>query len=138
MLKRAHRLCILASVLLFFALTIPSINAQTTYGSIIGTVTDPSGATVSGTQVTLTDLGTTEKRTETTNSAGLYQFVNLTPGQYSVSVENPGFKRIVRTPITVETQTTTRIDLALEVGQVSQTVEVTSQTPLLTPESSTL
>ncbi|MBV9083016.1 MAG: carboxypeptidase regulatory-like domain-containing protein [Acidobacteriaceae bacterium] len=113
-------------------------NAQTTYGSIVGTVTDPSGSAVAGTEVVLTNLGTGEKRTEPTNSDGLYQFVNILPVQYSVSIEKPGFKRVVRTPITVETETTTRIDLTLQVGEVSQTVEVTAQTPLLQPETSSL
>lgn len=138
MLKRAHCLCFLIPALLCLAVAVSSLNAQTTFGSIVGTVSDPSGAAIGNTPVTLTNLGTTEKRTEITNSDGLYQFVNLAPGQYSVEVEKPGFKRVLRTPVTVQTQTTSRIDVSLEVGQVSQTVEVTAQTPLLTPESSTL
>jgi hypothetical protein len=138
MLKNAHRLCSLVVALLLLAATIHPSFAQTTFGSIVGTVTDPSGAAIANTQVTLTNLGTNETRTETTIADGLYQFVNLPPGQYSVSVEKPGFKHIVRSPVTVQTQTTTRIDMALEVGQVSQTVEVTAQTPLLTPEQSSL
>jgi len=83
-------------------------------------------------------LGTNEKRTQPTNGDGLYQFVNVTPGQYSVEVQKPGFKRILRSPITVETQSTSKIDIPLQVGDVSQTVEVTAQTPLLQPESSSL
>jgi hypothetical protein len=74
----------------------------------------------------------------TTNSDGLYQFVNVTPGQYSVSVEKTGFKRIVRSPVRVETESTAKIDLSLQVGELTQTVEVTAQTPLLQPESSSL
>src|SRR6185312_13014146 len=112
--------------------------AQTTFGSIVGNVIDASGSAVPNTDVTLTNLGTNEKRTGTTNGDGLYQFVNLPPGQYSVGIEKPGFKRIVRSPVTVQTQTTIKIDLALEIGDVSQTVEVTAQTPLLQPESSSL
>jgi len=79
----------------------------------------------------LTNLGTNEKRTQPTNGDGLYQFVNVTPGQYSVQVQKPGFKRVLRSPIAVETQSTSKIDIALEIGDVSQTVEVTSQAPLL-------
>jgi hypothetical protein len=93
---------------------------------------------VASTDVTLTNLGTNEKRTSTTNSDGLYQFVNVTPGQYSVSVEKTGFKRIVRSPVRVETESTAKIDLSLQVGELTQTVEVTAQTPLLQPESSSL
>ncbi len=138
MWKKALFRCSLLAVFVLLAVTIPFANAQTTFGSIVGTVSDPSGAAIGNTQVTLTNLGTSEKRTETTNSEGLYQFVNLPPGQYSVEIEKPGFKHVIRTPVTVQTQTTSRIDMALEVGQVTQTVEVTAQTPLLTPESSTL
>ena len=58
--------------------------------------------------------------------------------RYSVTVENPGFKRVVRSPVTVQTGTTSKIDVALEVGAVNQTVEVTAQTPLLAPETSSL
>ena len=93
---------------------------------------------MSSTEVTLTNLGTNEKRKETTNAGGLYRFVNVVPGQYSVEVKKTGFKRILRSPVTVETQSTSKIDLALQVGELTQTVEVTSQTPLLQPESSSL
>ena len=121
---------------MFFAASLS--HAQTTFGSIVGNVTDASGSAVPNTDVTLTNLGTNEKRTAATNGDGLYQFVNLPPGQYSVGVEKTGFKRVLRSPVTVQTQTTIKIDLALEVGEVTQTVEVTAQTPLLQPESSSL
>ncbi len=137
MFKRLLRSTLLGAVasILF---TAPHLNAQTTFGSVVGNVSDPSGAAISNTEVVLTNLGTNEKRTETTNADGLYQFVNVSPATYSVSIEKPGFKRTVRTPVTVETGTTSKIDLALEVGAVNQTVEVTAQTPLLAPESSSL
>ena len=112
--------------------------AQSTFGSVVGTVIDASGSAVPDTTVALTNLGTNEKRTQPTNGDGLYQFVNVTPGQYSVQVQKPGFKRVLRSPIAVETQSTSKIDIALEIGDVSQTVEVTSQAPLLQPESSSL
>ena len=137
MFERVRSLSLLAAVVAFL-LAAPVTYAQTTFGSIVGNVTDPSGAAVGNTEVTLTNLGTNEKRTDTTSSDGLYQFVNLPPGQYSVGVQKPGFKGVLRSPVTVQTQTTTKIDLALQVGEVSQTVEVTSQTPLLQPETSTL
>jgi Carboxypeptidase regulatory-like domain len=133
------RLCCLWSVLLLALVSIASISsAQTTFGSVVGTVTDASGAAIANTQVTLTNVGTNEKRTETTNADGLYQFVNVLPGQYTVEVAQSGFNRIVRGPFAVETQSTARIDLALQVGEVTQTIEVTAQTPLLQPETSSL
>jgi hypothetical protein len=116
----------------------PRLYSQTTFGSIVGNITDTTGAAVPATPVVLTNLGTAEKRTESTNADGLYQFVNVLPGQYSIEVKKEGFKRVLRSPIVVQTQTTSKIDVALEIGNVSQTVEVTAQTPLLQPESSSL
>ncbi|MGH9614410.1 MAG: carboxypeptidase-like regulatory domain-containing protein, partial [Bryobacteraceae bacterium] len=125
MFKRKFPLFFLgAAFLLFFAASVS--HAQTTFGSIVGNVTDASGSAVPTTDVTLTNLGTNEKRIAATNSDGLYQFVNLPPGQYSVGVEKAGFKRVLRSPVTVQTQTTIKIDLTLEVGEVTQTVEVTA------------
>ena len=132
MFKRSLCLCLLGAVAGFLSV-VPRINSQTTFGSVVGTVTDPSGAAIPNTEVILTNLGTNEKRTETTNADGLYQFVNVAPAQYSVSIEKPGFKRVLRSPVTVQTQTTSKIDIALEVGAVSQTVEVTAENGGPTP-----
>ena len=88
--------------------------------------------------MTLTNLGTSEKRTQASGSDGLFTFVNLFPGQYRIDVEKQGFKHFVRTPITVEVQQTSRIDATLQVGEVSETVEVTAETPLLQSETSSL
>ena len=83
---------------------VPSLQSQTTFGSVVGTVADASGAAMAGTQVVLTNIGTNEKRTQTTNEEGLYQFLSIAPGQYSAEVSKPGFKRVLRSPITVETE----------------------------------
>ena len=66
--------------------------AQSFYGSIVGTVNDPSSAIVPGAKVTLTNTGTGEHRSTQTNSTGGYQFVNLIPSTYKVDVEMPGFQ----------------------------------------------
>jgi hypothetical protein len=114
-------------------------SAQTFYGSIVGTVTDASGALMPGAKVTVANLGTAETHSMATNNEGLYQFVNLVPGRYRVEVEKAGFKRFTREPITVEVQSAVRIDVTgLEAGAVTQTVEVTGETPLLQPETSSL
>jgi hypothetical protein len=115
-----------------------SAYAQSTYGTIAGSVTDSSGAVVTDANVTLTNLGTSEKRTQSSGSDGLFTFVNLFPGQYRIDVQKQGFKHFIRTPVTVEVQQNTRIDAALTVGEVSQVVEVTSETPLLQTESASL
>src|SRR5438046_5513244 len=107
------------------------LQGQSTYGSITGSVTDPSGAAIADAQVTLTNMGTAEKRTQSTGSDGLYSFVNLNPGQYRVNVEKSGFKHFARPGVAVEVQQSARIDAPLTVGQVIETVEVSHETPLL-------
>ena len=115
----------------------PYSQGQSTYGSITGSVLDASGAAITDAQVTLTNLGTQEKRTQPSGADGLFTFVNLFAGQYRIDAEKPGFKHFVQ-QVTVQVQQTARIEATLQVGQVSQTVEVTSETPLLQPETSSL
>jgi len=114
------------------------LQAQTTYGSITGSVTDPSGASIAGAQVTLTNLGTSEKRTQQTGNDGLYLFPNLIPGRYSIVVEKPGFKHYSRPEIVVDVNQSAHVDASMEVGNVNQTVEVTAETPLIQTETSSL
>ena len=114
------------------------LNAQSTYGSISGAVTDPTGLAIAGAKVTLTNLGTAEKRTESSGDDGHFTFVNLFQGQYRIDVEKEGFKHFARPSVVVQVQQDTHIDAALTVGQVTEVVEVTSETPLLQTESSSL
>src|SRR5580704_9742564 len=114
------------------------LSAQSTFGSISGTVADTSGAAVPDAQVTLTSSGTGAKQTYTTSGDGLYSFVNLNPGEYRLDVEKAGFKHVKRESVVVQVQQAVRIDVAMEVGAVNQTVEVTAETPLLTPTSTSL
>src|SRR5712671_5770413 len=116
----------------------PRLSAQTTYGSIAGTVADSSGAAISDAQVTLANVDTGEKRVQQSGTDGLYSFVNLLPGRYRIDVEKTGFKRIARPEVIVEVGQVVRIDLALQVGEVTQTIEVTGETPQLQSESSTV
>jgi hypothetical protein len=111
---------------------------QAFFGSIIGNVTDPSGGAIPAASVTLVNLGTGDRRTAQTDDSGVYQFVNLLPGQYRVEVEKTGFRRFTREPITVEVQSAVRIDVSMLVGDVSQTVEVSAATPLLETETTSL
>ncbi len=111
---------------------------QTFYGSIVGTVSDPSSSAMPEANVTLINLGTADRRASQTDASGNYQFVNLVPGQYRVEVERSGFRRFIREPITVEVQSAVRIDVAMQVGDVTQTVEVSEQTPLLQTENAAL
>jgi Carboxypeptidase regulatory-like domain/TonB dependent receptor len=131
----AFRLALCFCLILIFSVP---VRAQTTYGSITGTVTDSSGAAITDAQVTLTNLGTSDNRIESTGADGLYSFVNLLPGRYSIDVEKSGFKRTARPEVIVEVGQTARIDLTMQVGDVTQTVEVTGETPQLQSETSSL
>src|SRR3981081_3076864 len=133
----SRRFCA-AFIVVFVTLSCLGVRAQSTYGAIVGSVTDSSGAAITDANVTLTNVGTSEKRTQSSGSDGLFTFVNLFPGQYRIDVEKPGFKHFVRTGLTVEVQQSTHIDAALQVGEVSQVVEVTAETPLLQSETSSL
>ncbi len=115
-----------------------TLQAQTFYGSIIGNAADTNGAIVANAKVTLTNLGTTERRIAETDSDGNFKFVNLVPGNYRVEVEKSGFKRLTREPVVVEVQGAVRIDVGLEVGDLQQVVEITAQTPLLQPDTTSL
>ena len=112
--------------------------AQSTYGTVSGTILDSSGGAIADVQVTLTNMGTAEKRTQTTGADGLYQFANLFPGRYRVDAEKAGFKHTSHADVVVEVQQTSRIDMTMQLGQVTQTVEVTGETPLMQPDTSSL
>lgn len=127
-----------AAVALLSALTPRASFGQNVYGSIAGTITDASGSVIQGANVTLTNLETAETHNMATTGSGEYTFVNILPGRYKIEAEKTGFKKVVRSPIIVEIESGLRVDIALEVGAVSQTVEVTSAAPLLQPETSSL
>ncbi len=129
------KLSVCAASIAVFASPLP---AQTFYGSIVGTVSDPSGSSVPQANITLTNLGTADRRTQQSDAAGIYQFVNLVPGQYKLEVEKTGFRRFSREPITVEVQSAVRIEVPMQIGEVSQTVEVVAQTPLMQTETASL
>jgi hypothetical protein len=107
-------------------------------GSVAGTVTDPSGAIVVGAQVALTDASTNAQRTATSNEAGRYIFPNLPPGTYSMTTTREGFRVAKISSMTVNVGTTLTVDVAMELGTVSQTVEVVATTSELQVTNSTI
>ena len=109
--------------------------AQSFYGGIAGTVTDATGAIVPGATVTVTNLGTNEVRTAQSGASGEYRFVDLLPAAYKIAIESKGFKRFEVQSMQVQVDNTLRVDARLEVGSATETVEVTTQTPLLQTES---
>jgi Carboxypeptidase regulatory-like domain/TonB dependent receptor len=116
----------------------PPSYAQSTYGSISGTITDSGGGSLADVHVTLTNLETGQKLNQDTTSDGLYLFSFLLGGHYRVDAEKAGFKRTSQVDVVVQLQQTSAINLTLQLGEVSQTIEVTGETPLLQPDSSSL
>lgn len=117
------------AILVCFA-TIPAFG-QAVSGSILGTITDVTGASVPNAKITITDQNTGFTRSDQTNQSGNFGFPNLPPGTYRLSAELTGFRRAERASIIVDANNTVRVDLALQPGQVSETVEVTAAAPPL-------
>jgi len=110
----------------------PSISsAQAVSGSLLGNITDTSGAAVPGTTITATEVETNVSRTAVSNEAGYYLFTSLVNGRYSVTAELQGFKKVVRQNVKVDVNSTIRVDVVLEVGAVSESVTVSVETPVL-------
>src|SRR2546423_1820404 len=110
--------------------------AQTTTGSIVGTVTDATGAAVPGASVTITNVDTGAVTKTTTDSSGNYAVTPLPVGHYSVTVEAQGFKKSVNSGITLNVQDRIGVNVALEVGQLTETVEVVGAAPALQTDTS--
>jgi hypothetical protein len=128
---------LLLSAFLFCALGAVSVQAQTNYGTIVGTVTDSSGASLANATVTVTNNGTAATQTTTTGASGTYNFINLNPGSYSVTVTDTGFSTSTNNAIDVKIGGSTRVNVALTVGNVATSVTVNaSQNDLQTDSAS--
>lgn len=121
----------LLSVTLVLVLVARKANGQVLYGSIIGNVTDSSGASVPGAVVKLTQTETNLSREIITNSAGAYVYNDAPAGTYHVSISKEGFQSFTARDIVVQNNTAIRVDATLNVGTASQTVEVTAQAAAL-------
>jgi hypothetical protein len=115
-----------------------STQGQSTTGRILGTLTDQSGAAVAGASVVVTDVQRGTSRTMTTDESGGYAGPDLQPGTYRIHVEVKGFKSVERPNVQIEVATDVRVDFTLQPGQVSETVTITEEVPLINPTSATL
>jgi len=104
-------------------------------GTIVGMVTDPTGSSVVGAAVTITNVATNEVSRATTDAAGAYYVPNLRPGQYQVTVEAPGFKKFIREAVPLQIDQRARVDAALTLGPTMETIEVTAAAPVLQTET---
>src|SRR5450759_961667 len=127
-MKGLRTICALCALLL---LTAGFGYSQAVNATLLGTVTDSSGAIVPNAKVTITEVNTGINRSGQTNESGNYTFPDMPPGQYSVTVEVSGFKKETRKDIALTVNSSTRIDVQLTPGNVTETVEVTGAPALL-------
>jgi hypothetical protein len=116
----------------------PLARAQAVTGTILGTVTDNSGGVMPGVTVTVTQVDTGRTRTYVTDANGEYTAPSVPTGTYKVNVELQGFKTVLLEGVTVSVDQRVRVDARLEVGNMTETVEIVAQTPLVQPNSSDL
>ena len=125
--------------LIFLLAFIPGMMlAQLDRGSIVGTVTDPSSASIPGVKLEIRNAATGAAYNAETNESGQYAVPNLPAGPYVITFEAGGFKKLVRKNLEVRVADTLRVDVRLEVGSVSESVEVTAEAPRLSTDSPTI
>lgn len=130
-MRYLRSICVL---FLLAAVAASSAFSQAVNGTIIGTVTDVSGAAIPNAKVTLTETNTKIAHSKPTNAAGVYNFPDMPPGTYQVMVEVTGFKKEIRDGIILEANTSPRVDMQLVPGEVTQTIEVSGVAAVLQTE----
>jgi hypothetical protein len=131
---------LISSLLVFFslALSVPALHAQVLYGSIVGTVTDQSGAVIPKAQIKASNPATGEVREATTDAEGRYTIGNAVAGTYDVQVSAPGFRQVTTTGVAATINTVTRVDVQMQVGAQTQEINVSGMaTALQTDKSDT-
>ena len=122
---------LLALSLLMLTLSVIAFGQSTTTGSIGGVVTNPNKEVVPGASVTVRNLDTNKEDSATTDDTGRFKAVNLQPGNYTVTVNSPGFSAMTTDRVVVEVGRETNLEIALSVGPVSGSVEVTADAPVI-------
>ncbi len=121
--RETHLIAALLLLLLGFS---SQMQGQTLYGSLVGTATDPSGATVPNVAVTATNVETGQSRQDVTDQSGRYNIQDLLPGNYTVRMTAQGFRPVEATGIRITPNTISRIDQSLELGQTTEQVDVSA------------
>src|SRR3954451_19693464 len=122
----------------FLLLCATAGRAQTATGSIVGTVTDSSGAAVASAKVTVTNASTSAKIEVITNAEGDFTAPLLQPGSYGITVAAAGFRGLEQTGIRVQVQQQARIDVVLQVGALNESVQVTADAAVVEATTSSI
>ncbi len=117
--------------LLACLLLLPASLVAQTAATIVGDIADPSGAAIPGVTIRVTSEGTGVERVVESNEVGQYRVTPLNPGTYTVQVENPGFKTQIRSGVALQVADVLEVDFTLELGEVTETIEVTGAAPIM-------
>lgn len=134
MTKRSYAIVVFAVLATLAVLMTPAWSQEVT-AAIVGTVTDPSGAPISGASITANDIDRGTVWTAQTNESGAYNLLRLPIGNYTLKVSTPGFETAVQPAFALVLNQTARIDVQMKVGKASETVEVSAAAPLLQTDS---
>src|SRR6185436_365543 len=130
---------VIACLSLLATLVVPErVLAQSTYGGVVGVVADGTAAVLPGAAVTLAEVETNLVRTTTADGRGSYEFLNLTPGRYRVSVELAGFHKQTTEPFSLTARQTLRIDATLQASAGGEEITVEGAAPLINTETPTV
>ncbi len=128
----------IATLLITLAIAAPCLNAQSTFGGIVGVVKDPGALVVAGAQLTLTNLDDGSSHSTTTNQDGAFEFMNLKAGRYILAIQAVGFADSKTPLLQLSARQTLRMEIALRVKSASETIEVGDTAPMINTESATL
>lgn len=136
--KQIRRLIATLGLVILLGVFPVSLEAQTAYGRILGTVTDASGAVVPNADVTATNLGTNVPSAVKSSTEGYSDVANLIPGKYQVTVEVAGFKKFVASDLVLLVDQKLWVDATLQPGAVTSTMEVVARGQMINTDSSTI
>ncbi len=134
-LRNQYVTFLLLAAFVFLALSPVHLSAQTETGTLRGFITDGTGASAPGAEIRLQNLASSYLRETTSGSLGEYEFAYVTPGRYEIRVSSPGFRESVIPEVVLQVNQVLRIDLALELGEVTEQVTVTAEAGLLQSET---
>ena len=129
-----HPAAVFLAALLIFGLATPSAEAQVLYGSLTGLVTDQSGASIPGAEINATNTQTGQSMATASDAAGRYSFVNVQAGTYDLRYTAQGFRTLTQTGIQVSVNAIARVDVELELGQVTEVITVEAAAATLQTE----